>query len=239
MTSELQEPIPWNYTDSPGVLLWTWITDHFVARVTGKEVDNVDDASGRRVIQSYSWDLSDLTRTNQGLPRLLVEGLAASFEDAERSIREHVGKSYDPRLGYRRYSGALAYTFTLTSGEQVDVRELVGTRCSVTVLMPDRSERTVMGDLAVNHYKWRLTASDHVMEIMPEHVVRITNRSEAADRAAAITHSDLYSGIGRIYREDPKSGCTGKPGFMVGTVDHAGSPRCPLHEMGLPDYLLS
>ena len=47
-----------------------------------------------------------------------------------------------------------------------------------------------------------------------------------------------YSGIGRIYREDPRAGCTGRPGFAAGTVDHAGAPRCPLHEEGLPEHLL-
>ena len=238
MTNELLEPVPWTYTDSPGLLLWTWVTDHFVARIVGTEVTEGVGEGGRRLIRSYAWELSDLTRTQQGLPRLLVEGVAGTFEDAERLIREHVGKCYDPRLGYRRFSGPLAYTFTLSTGESIDVRELIGTRCSVTVLMPDRSEKTVMGDLSVSHYKWRLTTSDQLMEITPEHVVRITNRSEAADRAAAITHGDLYSGVGRIYREDPKSGCTGRPGFIVGTVDHAGAARCPLHEMGLPDYLL-
>ncbi len=105
MSTELQEPVPWTYTDSPGVLLWTWVTEHFVARITGAEVSNEDDPSGRRVISSYSWDLSDLTRTNQGLPRLLVEGLSSTFEDAQTCIREHVAKSYDPRLGYRRFCG--------------------------------------------------------------------------------------------------------------------------------------
>jgi hypothetical protein len=238
VSTELIEPIPWTYTDAPGVLLWTWVSEHFVARIGGVEVTDEGEPSERRVIQSYSWDLSDLTKTNQGLPRLLVEGVAADFEHAERCIREHVGKSYDPRLGYRRFSGPLAYTFLLSTGETLDVRDLIGTRCTVTVLMPDRSERTVMGDLSVNHYKWRLTTSEQVLDILPEHVIRVTNRSEAADRAHAITHGDLYSGIGRIYRQDPKPGCTGKAGFMVGTVDHAGAPKCPLHEMGVPDHLL-
>ena len=238
MSTGLAEPVPWTFTDSPGILLWTWITGHFVARITGTEVENDEDPEGRRIIRSYAWDLSDKIRTSQGLPRLLVEGNATSFEEAESLIREHVGKCYDPRLGYRRFAGSLTFTFTLSSGARVDVTEYIGTRCAVTVLMPDRTERTVSGNFDVSNYKWRLTSSEEAFEILPEHVIRITNRSEAAERASAITRNDSYSGIGRIYREEPKPGCTGKPGFMMGTVDHAGSPRCPIHEIGVPDHLL-
>ena len=238
MSEGLAEPIPWTFTDSPGILLWTWVTEHFAARITGAEVDNEEDPNGRRIIRSYQWDVSDLMRTNQGLPRLLVEGTSGTFEDAEAMVREHVGKLYDPRLGYRRFAGSLAFTFILSTGESVDVGEYIGTRCSVTVLMPDRSERTVTGDLDVAHYKWRLSTPEQVLEIIPEHVVRITNRSEIAERATAITRNDSYSGIGRLYNEEPRRGCTGRPGFTMGTVDHAGAPRCPIHEAGLPDHLL-
>jgi hypothetical protein len=245
MTTGLVLPIPWAYTDSPGVLLWTWVTEHFVARISGAEVtgDDVDPVrSGgspdRRVVRSYSWDVSDLMRTHQGLPRLLVEGTSPSFDEAEALVREHVGKLYDPRLGYLPFAGPLAYTFVLSTGERRDVSELIGTRCTVTVLLPDRSERTVVGDFDVHHYTWRLSTPSELLEIVPEHVVRITHRSEAAERASTITRLDSYSGFGRIYAEDPRPGCTGRPGFTMGTVDHAGAPRCPLHEEGLPEHLL-
>ena len=150
-----------------------------------------------------------------------------------------MGKLYDPRLGYRKYAGALAFTYTLSTGERFDVSPYIGTRCSVTVLLPDRSERTVSGDLDVVNYKWRISNAEQAFEVMPDHVVRISNRSEVAERATAITRNQSYSGIGRIYREDPRAGCTGRPGFTMGTVDHAGAPRCPLHEQGLPDNMLS
>lgn len=238
MSTGLAEPVPWTFTDSPGVLLWTWITEHFVSQITGTEVDNDGDPDGRRMIRSYGWLLSDKIRTNQGVPRLLIEGNATSFEEAENLVREHIGKCYDPRLGYRRFAGWLTFTFTLSTGERIDVTEFIGTRCAVTVLMPDRTERTVTGDFDVSGYRWRLTSVQEVFEILPEHVIRITNRSEAAERATAITRNDSYSGIGRIYREEPRPGCSGKPGFMLGTVDHAGSPRCPIHEIGVPDHLL-
>ncbi len=240
MNVELVEPLPWSFTDSPGVLLWTWLSPHFVARITGVEVTDEDVSidEGRRIVRSYMWDLCDLVRTSGGLPRPLVNGESSDFDTAELQIREHVGKCYDPRLGYRKFSGALAFTFTMSTGVVVDVSEYVGTRCAVTVLMPDHTERTVTGDFEVTHYKWRIAAPDRIMEILPEHVVRITNRSDAAERASQIIRSDLFSGIGRMYSEDPRPGCTGKAGFMVGTVDHAGAHRCPVHEAGLPEHLL-
>jgi hypothetical protein len=238
VTKGFVEAVPWTFTDAPGVLLWTWVAEHFVARITGTEVHNDDDPGGRRIIRAYAWDVSDLIRTNQGLPRLLVDGTAESFDVAETLVREHVGKLYDPRLGYRKFAGSLAFTFTLATGERLDIAEYVGTTCAVTVLMPDRSERTVSGDLDVSNYRWRLTTTEQVLEITPEHVLRISNRSAAAERATAITRNESYSGIGRLYREEPRGGCTGKPGFTVGTVDHAGAPSCPIHESGLPEHLL-
>lgn len=248
MNTGLADPIPWAFTDAPGVLVWTWVTDHFVARISGAEVDiespdgiNIDLApgvSGRRLIRSYSWDVADLMRTHQGVPRQLIDGSASTFAEAESLVREHVGKLYDPRLGYIRFAGDLAFTFTLSTGEAIDVRPFIGTRCNVTVLLPDRSERTVSGDFDVDHYRWTLSTPQEVLEIVPEHVVRLSNRSDAAERAYELTRLDSYSGIGRIYREEPRPGCTGRPGFSVGTVDHAGAARCPLHEEGLPEHLL-
>lgn len=236
MTGAPAQPVPWVFTDSGGVLQWTWVTDHFVARISGTEVAN--ETGPERIVRSYQWELSDRIRTTQGVPRLLVEGTARTYDEAEGLLREHVGKAYEPGLGYRRYAGALAFTFTLSTGERVDVSPFIGTRTAVTVLMADRSERTVTGDFAVHHYRWRITTPDQVVEIVPEHVVRITNRTAAAERASTVVASDRYSGIGRIYREDPRPGCTGRAGFDVGTVDHAGAPRCPLHEVGVPEHLL-
>ena len=236
--SDAVDAIPWKYTDSPGVLLWTWSTEHLAARIMGYEVPNPDDLKGARIVRSYHWELADLIKRQQGLPRMLIEGVAATFEEAEHSIREHIGKCYDPRLGYGRIAGKWAFRFTLATGESVDIRPFIDSRCAVTVLLPDGSEKTVVGDLAPNGYRWRLTGTEQVLDLTPEHVVAITNRSEAAERAAMYSHLDSYSGIGRLYNEEPRRGCTGRPGFAIGTVDHAGAPRCPIHEMSVPEDML-
>lgn len=218
--------------------MWSWVTEHLVARVSGQEVPGDEDDRGIRNVRSYTWELLDLIRSNQGMPRLLIEGASRSFGDAELQVREHVGKCYDARLGYRKFAGSLAFTYSLASGEQIDVSSFIGTRCSVTVLLADGSERTVAGDFSIDRYRWVVRTLDEQLEIVPEHVVRLTNRSEVADRAASIMRHDSYTGIGRMYRQEPRKGCTGRPGFTVGTVDHAGAAECPIHESGLPEHLL-
>jgi hypothetical protein len=169
-------------------------------------------------------------RTHQQMPRVLVDGTSQSFLEAELRLREHIAKCYDFRLGYAAFTGNLAYVFTLATGEAIDVRALVGKRCSVSVLMADRSERTVAGDFQLARYRWRIATSDGILEIVPEHVTRIANGSDAAQQAVQIVHHDSYTGIGRMYREEPRPGCSGRPGFTVGVVDHAGAIPCPIHE---------
>lgn len=227
--------IPWQYTDSPGLLQWAWVTDHLAARIVAQSASGPD---GSRIIRHYQWEVSDRLRLHQGMPRLLIDGNAGSFEEAEAQVREHVAKCYDPRLGYRRYAGSLAFTFELSTGVREDVSAMIGREVMVTVLHPDGSARTLRGDLDVRGYRWLLTTAHESLEVIPEHVVSVTDRSEQARLAANITRPSSYSGIGRIYREEARPGCTGRPGFIAATVDHAGSPRCPLHEVGLPDHLL-
>jgi len=227
--------IPWTYTDEAGMVQWSWVTEHLAARIVA--VVSAD-ASGNRVIRYYHWELADRMRLNQGMPRLLIEGDASSFDEAESLVREHVGKCYDPRLGYRRYAGSHAFTFELSSGERKDVSGLIGSEVTITVVASDGSTHSWRGDFDVSGYRWRLRTSERVFDITPEHVVSITDRSAHAAEAARITHPDSYSGVGRIYREDFRAGCTGRPGFLPQTVDHAGATRCPIHESTLPDHLL-
>jgi len=241
----LAENIPWAYTDQQGVLMWTWVTEHFVARIAGAEVSGPEEATetltagaGRRYVRSYHWDIADRMRTHEGVPRMLVEGGTSDFASAEKLVREHVGKLYDPRLGYRRFAGNLAFTFQISTGDLVDVSSMVGTLCTVSVLMPDGTQQTAVGTLEVSGYRWHVKRGDSITKILPEHVLSITNRSEVAERAHRAARKDLYAGVGRIYRDEPVPGCSGVAGFAPLMVDHAGAPRCPIHEEGIPEHLL-
>jgi len=236
-TGSLPE-IPWIFTDAAGLLMWSWVTEHFAARIQGRESQDPDNPRLRNVV-SYHWELLDLMRTHQGVPRQLLEGTRAGFDEAERAVREHVGKCYDARLGYQGFAGRLAHQFTLATGEHVDVTALIGSRCAVTVLMADGTSRTVAGDFSVDRYRWRLETASERLLIVPEHATRITNRSEIADSAARTVRHDTYTGFGRMYAEEPGPGCSGRPGFTMGTVDHAGAAPCPIHESGLQQDVLN
>jgi hypothetical protein len=230
------DAVPWIFTDEPGLLQWAWVTDHFMARISAVQAGV--GADGQRLIRSMHWELADRMRLQQGVPRLLIEGDARSFDEAESALREHVAKCYDPRLGYRRYAGALAFTFELSSGERVDVSRYIGREVTVTVLQAGGERTTVRGDFDVSGYRWRVRGTDSVFDVVPEHAVSISDRSVFAQEAEELVRPASYSGVGRIYREDPRPGCTGTPGFLSQTVDHAGRPRCPLHERDLPDHVL-
>lgn len=231
------EPIPWQFTDEPGLLQWTWVTEHFLARIVGVEGRGVD-GEGPRAVTAYRWELSDLMQRNQGMPRLLVEGAARRMEDAELQVREHVGKAYDPSLGYRRFAGVLTFMYTLANGERCDVSSYIGTNCAVTLLIAGGGERTISGEFQVRNYRILVRTRDQEFDVVPEHILRISNKSEAAEAAAKVVRLDTYAGVGRLYREEFRPGCTGRPGFTPATVDHAGAPRCPLHEEGLSEHLL-
>ena len=89
--SETTDAIPWQYTDSGGVLQWAWVTEHFIARIVGHEA-SASDVDGQRVMRNYRWELSDLIQRNQDLPRLLVEGASRTWEEAEEHVRDTWGR---------------------------------------------------------------------------------------------------------------------------------------------------
>lgn len=202
--------------------MWTWHTEHFIAQVTAQQVQGGDE----RAIRSYHWQLADLMRTNQGMPRVLVEGMAGRFEDADLLVREHVAKCYDPRLGYQPFCGNLANEFTLSTGQRIDVSPFLGSRCTVTVQLPNGRREVLVGDLTVHHYRWRMRDGDQVVEVTPEHVVTIANQGPVATGGGDAPPPRTS----RITPGEYSRGCTGRVGFLAGTVDHAGSPPCPVHE---------
>jgi len=209
-------PVPWRYHESGGLRVWNWETKHFYANVTSDEggpfLWEVHDGSGRA-------------------PRLLASGETPTFTHAENAVREVVGKSYRPALGYLEYAGSLAMTFALSSGQRIDLSPFLGHLCSVTVLLEDRTTRLVAGHFSIYHYDVLLEqANGTVLKIHPASIVSITREVDESE----VHHSDeidaRWLGVGRIYRGQPTEGCTGLAGFLSDTVDHSG-PLCPVHEV--------
>lgn len=213
MTNRL--PIPWNLQSSDMGSLWTWDTALFQVTITG---DN----------RSFYWNMTDVASR-----RVFADGQARRFGEAEDMVRETIGKAYPVDAGYASYAGDLATTFTLATGHRVDLAAYIGRPVTVTVIQ--RDERTVeySGVAAVDHYDLVLTQGTAAVRITPtfiqaitlvEEPVATTTTRTSTRYASPPSRGTLRTGKGKITR-----GCTGKAGFLPGTVDHAG-PACPVHE---------
>lgn len=204
--------IPWRYEDLHLLRRWLWETPHFVATITNEG-------------PTFAWDIGDLIVPWQGEPRILAEGYAGDFTTAEREVRETVGKSYPPALGYRRYAGSLATTFTIATGERVDLGEFNGTVAVVTVRDRTGHDHTLVGHVRVVHYELLMETTDgRHLRILPAHIIRITSETGGGPSS-----STTHTGVGRLYHGHITPGCTGHPGYLPGTVDHSGE-TCPVHE---------
>lgn len=212
MTSSGLLPIPWRYVDADLARMWIWETPHFEAKVTAD-------------INSFAWELGDLIVPNQGLPRFLAEGRTTDFAEAERAVRETVGKSYPPAYGYSPYCGALATTFTIATGRRVNLGEFNGQSVVVTVRMPNGLSRSIVGYARVVNWELHVETGGSAVRVQPAHIDSIVREGGGGAAQA----SDSYTGVGRIYRGDPDRGCTGVASFLPGTVDHTGG-TCPVHE---------
>jgi hypothetical protein len=207
-------PIPWQYHGSDGLQMWLWQTPHFVAKI-GTE------AAG------FYWTVGDLVAANGGRPRPLSDGRTSDYAAAERQLRETIGKSYPPALGYRSYAGSLATTFRILGGQFMDFGVFEGQHCVVSVALPDGTERGYSGYVKVVHYEVEVTQiNGGAVRIMPTHISRVLRGSGGATAPLA----DQWTGSGRIYTGSVLAGCTGRPGFLPGTIDHAGLGSCKIHE---------
>jgi len=209
-------PVPWRYHETGGLRVWNWETKHFYANITsddgGPFVWEVHDGSGRA-------------------PRLLASGETSTFTYAENAVREVVGKSYRPALGYLEFAGSLAMTFALANGQRIDLSPFLGHICSVTVLLEDRSTRAVHGQFSIYHYDVLLEQSNGtVLKIQPSSIVAISRETDQNPLKPGTEADSRWLGVGRIYRGNTGDGCTGLAGFLNDTVDHSG-PLCPVHEV--------
>lgn len=213
-------PIPWTFQDSALATIWQWTTPHFQATITAEA-------------RAYFWELGDLIAPNDGQPRFLAESRATDFDTAERDLREMIGKSYPPHLGYGVYVGSLATTFTIATGERIDFGQFTGQPVVVTVRMPSGADQTLVGHASVVHFELVLESANRgAVKVQPSHIVRIVREGGGTASTAA---SGDYLGAGRMYRGQITRTCTGTPGFMPNTIDHTGRP-CPAHEVTRPRF---
>lgn len=231
------QPIPWVYSDEGNLLAWVWTTRHFVARIVGTRVPG--HGTGELFVRQHHWELADRVKMHDGVPRVIVEGDTRSFAEAEHFLREHVGKAYSESGEYATYAGEAATCFELCDGEVIDVDHLIGGRVTLRVQTGPGSQKALTGEFELAGYWWRITTPDGTFEVLPAHVLHVTHLPHSGATATWARREDTHIGVGRFHSGNPGPGCTGRSGFTPDTVDHAGAPRCPVHESGIRDHLLT
>lgn len=217
-----KKAIPWKLGDSEIISVWVWETDHFKASI------NTD--QHRR---NFMWNITDVS---QGYESSLQDGHTSSFDEAERFVKEIVGKSYPPQLGYQDFAGREATTFVIFTNEKIDFGPLQAAKVILTVRMPDNKggikEQRIIGKLSIDHYSIKI-APDHgsIVKIPPSRILKV--QPEFGSAIKPVKEEDTVAKSLRIYKGAYTKGCTGKPGFLANTVEHApDAPRCPIHEVG-------
>lgn len=215
MTPSGLRPIPWEILTGDTDTVWTWDTPSFLVTITGNR-------------RSFYWTIGDKTSNPGAAPRPFADSFASSFDEAEAGIRETIGKAYDPALGYLGYSGPLATTFTIASGEKVDLGQYVGAVVTVTVADGNGGSAEYRGTASVQHYDFVITEDDGTtLHITPSYILQVTQKA-----VGGVLGPARYLGIpqgNRTMEGTVTLGCTGMPGFIAGTIDHSGPP-CPIHE---------
>lgn len=204
-------PIPWYHSLADFGSVWQWKTSHFVVTVTS-------DSQGR----SFYWRLNDIS---SGSERFIVDGQASSFGQAEAGVREAVGKTYSPKLGFVKYAGSYATTFVLATGAKKDLGVYDGFNVIVEVADRDGDVRTVKGVARLSHYNLLVIHKDTTYRIAPSYVLSIRADGEVSPKDDPTSEEN----VSRVVQGVVIAGCTGRPGFLANTVDHVGR-KCPIHE---------
>lgn len=205
--------IPWTHQAGDFGSVWIWESDSFLVTVNGD-------------MKSFYWTLADKNEEPDKPPKPFADGQAKTFEQAEQSIRETIGKAYPPSLGYQVYAGYLANTFTISTGEKKDFTEYLGRTVAVVVASREGPDVTYRGKAHVEHYDFVLVNGKEAIHISPSYIISITIEGKAAP---ATVKKVVTLTSGRITQGRATAGCTGKTGFLPGTVEHYGAP-CPVHE---------
>lgn len=216
------EPIPWVHKPSNLVSSWLWETEHFIVNIF---------AEGLNTRPIYNWKISD---KSSGYARIFETGADMSFNDATSSILEVIGKSYPRVLGYQAYTGALAATFTISTGKKHDFSNIIGETVVVKVLNSDNDEIIITGVFDIQNYDFTITNGDSVLLVPPTRVVDVLKEYGMLSLINVQSESDAAtrSKSGRIVHEEWRKGCTGKPGFRPGTTNHPpGTDYCSIHHI--------
>lgn len=206
--------IPWAHSASEFGSIWVWDTPHFVVTVNGSNRSCYYVINAKSNIPGKSLEP-------------FADGTTATFEQAENLIRETIGKSYPPNLGYQHFAGPLATTFVIGTGARVNLGDYIGRFSNLVVFIKDSitgvmTEEPLNGVVAIDNYELILTLDTQTLRISPTFIKSIS----LPEIVKPIT---IPLGLDRIFSGKITQECTGKPGIIDGTVEH-NAGLCPVHE---------
>lgn len=205
-------PIPWAHSTSDFGSIWQWETSAFLVTVNGDQ-------------KSVYYQIAD-RMVDAKNPKPFADGQASSFEQAERAIRETIGKAYPASMGFQQYAGNLATTFMLGNGQRVDLGLYVGRRVTAKVASREGQTEEYTGVASVKHYDFVLTEGEEAIKITPSYILEIKTHGGNPIQPPVAASSPTS---GRTFQGKVSPGCTGIAGFIPGTVEHYKG-ACPIHE---------
>lgn len=220
-----RKAIPWIHRTNPLVTSWVWETDHFVATIFSEGL-----GAGKKM---FNWKIND---KSSGASVPFESSASKDFNEAVEGLLEVIGKSYDRVLGYQEYSGDLATTFTVFTGQKIDLSPLIGE--TITLLIYNEHDELndimISGQFDISHYDIVLQADDQTtVKINPAYVKSIKKEYNLNEMIDELDKASKTASRGRrIFYEEWRKGCTGRPGFNPGTTEHSiGDPFCSIHNV--------
>lgn len=202
--------VPWDLISTGEIKVWRWLTPHFDAQIRSDGIH-------------CSCSITDRT---QGRPTIILNDFGKDFKESEKKVLEFIAKSYPVALGYRRYAGELATTFVLNDGTEQNLGHFEGKQVIVQYLTEQNDIKESKGFLQITHHTVEITTGEHSsITIAPSLIKSIRAISGRAGEDQKGLH-------GRLVLGKPGRGCTGRAGFISGSVVHDdNAPWCPIHRV--------
>ena len=216
-----RKPIPWVHSSNPLVTSWIWETEHFIVTIY---------AEGLTSKKMYNWKIND---KSQGRPVPFDSAAAESFNASVDGAIEVIGKSYPRDLGYQAYAGELATTFSVADGRRLNFAAVIGDAVILKAHDGQGGEAIITGIFDIQNYDIVVQTGDnsHIV-IPPSKIIDIRKEYGSMSVLDSLDVSVKTTKNKRIFHEEWRRGCTGKPGFNAGTVMHSpNDPFCPIHNL--------
>jgi hypothetical protein len=217
----VRQPISWVHRSNPLITSWIWETPHFVLTIF---------AEGLNVKKMYNWKINDKSK---GFPVPFDSAPAESFQASVDAAVEVIAKSYPRELGYQAYAGDLATTFTVGNGRRINFASLIGDMVVLTARNANNEDTLITGIFDIRNYDIVIQTGEATGVVIPPERVMAIHKEFGSTNVLDTLASDVKSSRNkRIFHEEWRKGCSGKPGFNAGTVEHApNDPYCSIHNI--------